>query len=232
MTRHRKRLLEKITKLRRHEHHPVLHHVHRKYGISRKTLFYMKEYGPHSHIAHVIIRESLKILIAASIISSIGGISLQSMGDKIFAIVPLLILVPAMNNMVGDFGCIVSSKFTNMLYLGKVGSKWWMSRHLHKLFLVILITSFIMSVFIGVAASVIAYWQGFSLTFEVFLKILTIAVLSNIILVAVIFSVSIIGGLGIYHKKEDPNNFLIPIATSVADLLNLVIFAILVGMFF
>ena len=53
-----------------------------------------------------------------------------------------------------------------------------------------------------------------------------------IILVAVIFSVSIIGGLGIYHKKEDPNNFLIPIATSVADLLNLVIFAILVGMFF
>lgn len=232
MTHHRKKLLRRVTRLRRHEHHPVLHHVHKKYGISRKTLFYMKEYGPRSHITHVIVRESLKILIIASVISSIGGISLQSLESKLIAIIPLLILIPAMNNMIGDFGCIVSSKFTTMLYLGKVGQKWWRSRHLHKLFFVILITSFIMSVFIGVAASVIAYWQGFHLSFEVFLKILAIAVLSNFILVAVIFCISIIGGLGIYSKKEDPNNFLIPITTSVADLLNLVIFAALVGIFF
>ena len=232
MSQHRRKALEKVRKVRRHEHHPILHHVHRKYGISRKTIFYMKEYGPHSHVAHVIVRESLKILVMASIISSIGGISLQFMEDKLLAIIPLLILIPAMNNMVGDFGCIVSSKFTTMLYLGKVGGKWWRSRQLHKLFFVILMSSFIMSVFIGVAASVIGYWRGSFLTFGIFLKILAIAVLSNLILVGAIFSISIIGGLGIYRKREDPNNFLIPIATSVADLLNLVIFAILVGMFF
>jgi cation transporter-like permease len=229
---HFKRVLKKVTKLRRHEHHPVLHHLHRRYGISRKTIFYMKEYGPRSHVAHVIVKESLKILIMASIISSIGGIGMESVSSRLVTIIPLLILLPALNDMVGDFGCIVSSKFTNMLYLGKVGGKWWRSRHLHALFLVILSTSFITSVFIGVAASVIAYWSGFSLTLDMFLKVLSIAVLSNIILVAVIFIISIIGGLGIYHKKEDPNNFLIPIATSVADLLNLVIFAILVGIFF
>ena len=228
----RKKLLQRVTKVRRHEHHPILHHVHRKYGISRKTLFYMKEYGPHSHIAHVIVRESLKILIIASIISSIGGIGMESITAQLLVVTPLLILMPAMNDMVGDFGCIVSSKFTNMLYLGKVNRKWWKSRHLHKLFLVILFTSFITSVFIGVAASIIAYWQGFSLTFDVFLKILSIAVMSNLIIVAIIFCISIIGGLGIYRKREDPNNFLIPIATSVADLLNLAIFAMLVGMFF
>jgi len=229
---HRKKLLQKVTKVRRHEHHPVLHHVHRKYGISRRTLFYMKEYGPRSHVAHVIVRESLKILVLASIISSIGGISMESITAQLLVITPLLILMPAMNDMVGDFGCIVSSKFTTMLYLGKVNRKWWRSRHLHTLFLVILFTSFLTSVFIGVAASVIAYWQGFSLTFDVFLKILSIAVLSNLIIVAIIFCISIIGGLGIYGKNEDPNNFLIPITTSVADLLNLVIFAVLVGMFF
>ncbi|MCJ7816656.1 MAG: magnesium transporter [Candidatus Aenigmarchaeota archaeon] len=229
---HKKRMLQKVTKVRRHEHHPVLHHVHRKYGISRRTLFYMKEYGPRSHVAHVIIRESLKILIIASIISSIGGISMESISAQLLVITPLLILMPAMNDMVGDFGCIVSSKFTTMLYLGKVHRKWWRSRHLHTLFLVILFTSFLTSVFIGVAASVIAYWQGFSLTFDVFLKILSIAVMSNLIIVAIIFCIAIIGGLGIYGKNEDPNNFLIPITTSVADLLNLVIFAVLVGMFF
>ena len=228
----RKKLLKKVTQVKRHEHHPILHHVHRKYGISRKTLFYMKEYGPRSHVAHVIVRESLKILILASIISSIGGIGMEFISTKLVAIIPLLILLPALNDMVGDFGCIVSSKFTTMLYLGKVNRRWWKSRHLHKLFLVILFTSLLTSVFIGVAASVIAYWHGFSLTFDVFLKILSIAVLSNLIIVAIIFCVSIIGGLGIYRRNEDPNNFLIPIATSFADLLNLVIFAVLVGMFF
>ncbi len=228
----RKRLLKKVTKVRRREHHPILHHVHRKYGISRKTLFYMKEYGPRSHVAHVIIRESLRILILASIISSIGGIGMEAISSKLVVIIPLIILLPALNDMVGDFGCIVSSKFTTMLYLGKVGGKWWKSRHLRRLFLVIAFTSFLTSVFIGVAASIIAYWSGFSLTFEVFLKVLGIAVISNIILVSAIFCISIIGGLGIYGKNEDPNNFLIPITTSVADLLNLAIFAILVGMFF
>jgi cation transporter-like permease len=228
----KKKLLKKVTQVKRHEHHPILHHVHRKYGISRKTLFYMKEYGPHSHVAHVIVRESVKILILASIISSIGGIGMEYISSRLVAIIPLLILLPALNDMVGDFGCIVSSKFTNMLYLGKVNRKWWKSRHLHKLFMVILFTSFLTSVFIGVAASIIAYWNGFSLTFDVFLKILSIAVMSNLIIVAIIFCISIIGGLGICGKNEDPNNFLIPITTSVADLLNLAIFAILVGMFF
>lgn len=232
MTREKRKLLERITKVRRHEHHPDLHHAHRKYGISRKTLFYMKEYGPRSHVAHVIIKESLKILIMASIISSIGGIGMEAMSSKLVTIIPLIILLPALNDMVGDFGCIVSSKFTNMLYLGKVGTRWWRSRHLHTLFLVILSTSFITSVFIGVAASVISYWSGFALTLDIFLKVLSIAVMANLILVAVIFCISVIGGLGIYHKKEDPNNFLIPISTSFADLLNLAIFAVLVGMFF
>ena len=225
-------VLKKVTRLRRHEHHPVPHHVHRKYGISRRTLFYMKEYGPHSHVAHVIVKESLKILILASIISSIGGIGMESISSKLVVIIPLIILLPALNDMVGDFGCIVSSKFTNMLYLGKVGRKWWRSRHLHTLFLIILSTSFITSVFIGVAASIIAYWSGYSVTFEVFLKVLGIAVLSNIILVSVIFAISIVGGLAIFRRKEDPNNFLIPITTSFADLLNLAIFALLVGTFF
>jgi cation transporter-like permease len=229
---HLKKILKKVTQLRRHEHHPVLHHVHRKYGISRRTLFYMKEYGPHSHVAHVIVKESLKILILASIISSIGGIGMESISSKLVVIIPLIILLPALNDMVGDFGCIVSSKFTSMLYLGKVGRKWWRSRHLHTLFLVILSTSFITSVFIGVAASIIAYWSGYSVTFEVFLKVLGIAVLSNIILVSVIFAISIVGGLAIFKRKEDPNNFLIPITTSFADLLNLAIFALLVGTFF
>jgi cation transporter-like permease len=228
----RKRVLSRVTKVRRREHHPVLHHAHRKYGISRRTLFYMKEYGPRSHVAHVIVRESLKILVLASIISSIGGIGMEAISLKLVTIIPLIILLPTLNDMVGDFGCIVSSKFTTMLYLGKVSRRWWRSRHLRELFLVIAFTSFLTSVFIGVAASIIAYWSGFSLTFEVFLKVLGIAVISNLILVSVIFCVSIIGGLGIYGKNEDPNNFLIPITTSMADLMNLVIFAILVGIFF
>ena len=43
---------------------------------------------------------------------------------------------------------------------------------------------------------------------------------------------SIIAGLHFYRKGEDPNNFLIPITTSIADLSNMFILSILVVLFF
>jgi len=47
-----------------------------------------------------------------------------------------------------------------------------------------------------------------------------------------IFIISAKAGSYVYKKKEDPNNFLIPISTSAADLLNIAALAILVLIFF
>jgi len=192
----------------------------------------MKEYGPHSHVAANIIKESIKILILTSLISSIGGISLNNVQAKLLTILPLIILLPAMNNMIGSMGTIVSSKFTTMLYLKKVSVKWWTSPELHKLFFTVLAVAMISSVYISILATGISVYSGYALSSTIALDVLFFSLVSTFIIVILIFFISVTGGIFIYKRKEDPNNFLIPIATSVADLGSMLIFVFLVGLLF
>ena len=215
---------KKIVVLKRKKHHPLVHQIHKKHGISHKTLLYMKEYGPRSHVYHVIIKESLKILILASLISALGGIGLQFLNEKFITILPLLILLPALNDMIGDYGSIISSKFTAYLYTGKIKGKWWKSEYTHRMFFTVLTISIFSSLYIGLLSSGIAYVKGFQLTIDLMLKIIEISIASTLLLVAIIFTISITMGLYFYKKQEDPNNFLIPITTSIADLGSMLVF--------
>ena len=115
LLKHLPTALNKLTSIKRHRHHPLLHHLHKKHGISRKTLLYIKEYGPHSHVARVIIKESLKVLLLASILSAFGGFALESVKHAFIAILPLVVLLPALNGMIGGYGTIFSSRFSTLL---------------------------------------------------------------------------------------------------------------------
>ena len=234
---HKKHTIKKhdvhsLTKVSRHSYHKLIHKVHYKHKISYKTIFYMKEYGPHSHVSRVIIKESLKILILASILSSLGGVHLMSIQGNLISILPLLILLPALNGMIGGFGSIISSKFTSMLYLGTVKNDWRHSKDVKDLLMTVLAVALISGVYISVLALTMAIAKGFAFSFIIAVKVLTVTLISVVILIGIISIVSIVAGLYVFHKNEDPNNFLIPIATSVADFGSMIIFVFLVGLLF
>lgn len=226
--RHLRKHLEFIRKLRRRQYHPLIHTVHKKHRISKKTLFYIKEYGPHSNVPRVIIRESLRILVLASIISSIGGLALENIKSLFVAVVPLVVLLPALNNMIGNYGTIISSRFSAMLHEGKIRGPWRKNRELKRLFYQMIVISLITAVIVSFAAVVIS---GFSFGFVgmgFLLKIVLITVLNVFLLVNVLFFVAVLSGLHFYRKREDPNNFLIPITTSLADFADMIILAALI----
>lgn len=179
-----------------------------------------------------ITKESLKILILASLLSSIGGFGLEMIREKLLAIIPLLILMPALNDLIGDFGAVISSKFTTMLYMGRLRKKWWKSKKVKQLFTIIVAISLISSVYIGILASVIASFSGYPITLIFATEVVAIAMLSTTLLVIVIFLVSVVGGLYIYKKDMDPDNFLIPITTSIGDLGSMLIFSLVILYFF
>lgn len=227
------KIIKKFRKLhgiKRHKHHPLIHHFHRKHRLSYSTLFYMKEYGTKSNAIATIMKESVKILVLAAMISSIGGVSLENMKEKFAALLPLFIMIPALNDMVGDFGTIVSSKFTAMLYTGKISLRKGLaeSGEFRKLAKIIFSIAFLSSIYLGAVSYAFAYYKGFPLATDIFAKIIVVSVLCTMILVSVIFAVSVLAGIYIYKKKEDPNNFLVPIATSVADLTSMLLFSFLV----
>lgn len=220
--------MRRIVKLRRKYHHPLIHRAHKNHRISRKTLFYMKEYGPRSNVAATIVKESVKILILASVLSSVGGISLRMVRAELLTVLPLLILLPALNDMIGDFGTIISSKFTTMLYTGKAGERWWQSPDVRKLLKTIGIVALISSVYMGMLAYGIAYVKGFPFSVALLGKVVGISLLATGVLVSIIAFISFTLGIYVYQRNEDPNNFLIPIATAVADVGSMLVFAALV----
>lgn len=230
----KKHEIGKVTRTKRGAYHRIIHKVHYKHRLSYRTIFYMKEYGPKSHVTFVIVNESIKIIFVASVISAIGGIHLQNIKDQIISIVPLLILLPAMNDMVGDFGTILSSKFTTMLYLGQAPTKWWSQKGdaLHELLFTIFLIGVISSIYIAFLSYGIATLRGFPFDAAIMVKILSISVLATTALIGIIALISIGGGLYIFHKKEDPNNFLIPLTTAISDLGSMAIFSVMVAAMF
>jgi len=165
-----------------------------------------------------IIKESIKILILASILSSLGGVGLESINQKLVAMLPFLILFPALNNLIGNFGIIFSSRFTTLLYLGKVKKNIFKSSEMRRLIISILIIAVVCTAYIAILSNVLAFLKGFSFSLNTFSKILIISILMAIILCIVLIFISTSIGFYLIKKKKDPDNFLIPITTSIADL--------------
>jgi len=179
-----------------------------------------------------IIKESILIILFASILSSIGGIGLQSIEDKLTTLLPFLILFPALNGAAGNFGMIISSKFTTLLYEKKVNKEWWKSKPLGNLIAQVFAVAFISATYISFLAIFAAKIQGFGSINNLTLKIIAISLVSVLILVTLILTISITAGTYVYKTKHDPDNFLIPLTTSIADLCSMLIFVGLIRAFF
>ncbi len=219
----------KLHAIKRHRHHPLIHRIHRKHRISYSTIFYMKEYGKRSHAVLTIVKESLRVVILAAIISSAGGLGLENIRGKFIALLPLLIMIPALNDMIGDFGTIVSSKFTTMIYTRKVRlGKVLQSKEFKSLMKTVFAVAFVSSLYLGLVSYAIAYYRGFPFSVAALLKVLGIAMASTLLLVSIVSAVSVIFGIRVYRRKEDPNNFLIPISTAIADLGSMAVFSAMV----
>ncbi|MBI5871512.1 magnesium transporter [archaeon] len=224
-----KKHLRKLQAVKRKGYHPLIHKIHRKYNLSRKTLFYIKEYGPHSNVPKVIIKESLKVLLLASLISAFGGLALEQIKPIFVSILPFVILLPLLNDMIGGYGTIVSSRFSSMLHERKI--RGWKDEKLKKLFLQICIIALITALLgAGIALAISSFSTRITAYFA--FKVLLIILLDVLLLVSLVFLVALAAGFYIYKKKEDPHNFLIPITTSVADFGNMLILAVLIVLMF
>lgn len=179
-----------------------------------------------------IFKESSKILILASFISTFGGVGLEMLKHKIVLFVPFLILLPALNDMIGDFGTIVSSKFTTLLYLGKVGWHWRESEDVKTLIHEVGLVAMVSAVYIGLLAGLVSYIKGYVIDIIMLAKILLFSIMATATLVSIIIIAAIIGGIAIYRKNSDPNNILIPLTTSLADLGSLLLFTVMLHVFF
>lgn len=225
-------LKKRLAKIRRYKHHPLIHRIHETHKISHKTLFYMKEYGQKSHIVSVILKESLLALTIAFLVGIIGGISLQTVKSNFIAFLPLLILLPALNDMVGDYGMIIVARLSTLVFTRHIPRNWWMSEEVRKIMRTIVSVAILSSVYIALVSSVIGYFKGLPLALDSIIKVVEVSFITTLAMVVMVIVLSTFAVLYVYKRKEDPNNIVMPLMTSIADLGTILIFALLVSLIF
>ena len=167
-------------------------------------------------------KQGLSILILMSFISSIGGTSLEGIKEKLFLIAPLIVVLPALNDMTGDFGSIIGSRYTTITYLGLKNKK----KKLKELFKTSFLIALLMSVYISFLANLIHYLQTRSLKELIPTTIITS--LTTIVIMTIIIITTTKLGDYLFKKGYDPDNYLIPITASLADLGSMTMMAILI----
>jgi len=159
-----------------------------------------------------VIKESFLSFLLVSVISSSAGAALKSISDRIGAYKPLYVVYPAVIDTIGDVGSIVGSTYTTKLALGElyidlksflksvpvmVGS--WLSSLL--VFMILPLVSMILTSY--------PYVEYFAL-----LKVLLITNVMSVIPISIIaFSIAVLA----YLKGLDPDSFVNPIESSLAD---------------
>lgn len=167
-------------------------------------------------------RQSLAFIIVstalASCISMIGGLGIEFTEKEFLPLVPLVIALPALNTMVGDYATIIAA------HAGNPGERSTTRRRL--------IRSIAKSTVVNIIGTIglslfLAYHRGYTSTPSFYMKFVVFVTLSVSMIVTVMFVITYTLDKILEKKRLNPDDVLIPIVTTVTDvfMLGLIAFA-------
>lgn len=162
-----------------------------------------------------LFRRVLFVIITtggASCISLIGGIGIEAVQVKLLPLVPLLIALPALNTMVGDYAAIIAAHAGDPAE-GKHDKKT-LAKAIAKAIWINIIGILALSV-------VIAAKRGYLFTTPFLIKFIIFTIVAMGGIVAVMFGLTLALEKILEHRKLNPDDILIPIVTTLSDVLML-----------
>jgi mgtE-like transporter len=168
-----------------------------------------------------IMKESLPMLLIAGAVSMCAGLILHNNNDVLFALPGILAIIPSFNNMGGSITSVLSCRLSSALHLGMINSKLKKTKTLERNVAATFIISIVSFFVLGFVA-----W-GFNTMLG--LKTLGAAVFPLVTLTAGLVTVAILSVLSIifsyvsYSKGIDPDNWVIPILTSIGDFIGVLL---------
>ncbi len=147
----------------------------------------------------------------------ISGTLLSSNEEILYTIPITLLLIPALNSLIGDISTVLVSRLTTHLYIGTLPPQIQKSDRLKEDFYGLLITlllSLVALLFLGYLVGIIS---GIRIVNPILM--ILIILLTVLIIFFMMFATLFIGAIFLFKRGMDPNNFLIPFVTSLADFL-------------
>ena len=166
-------------------------------------------------------RQSLLFIIVttalASCVSMIGGVGIELVEADLFVIVPLVIALPALNTMVGDYATIIAAHAGNPKE--GVVSRKKLILSVFKSTIVNVVGTVGLSLFLAEKRGYESDY-GFIATFTVFVAVSVVAIVSAMFVIT--YTLDKI----LEKKKLNPDDVLIPVVTTITDVFMLGLIAL------
>ena len=167
-----------------------------------------------------IIWESLPVLSAAVVLSTLAGVAVQKQ-LAIFAALPaLLVLQPAFVSSAGALGGILSSRVATNLHLGLVEPRIRPGLEVTRDALLVFTIGFPVFLFNGIGADVVARLLGQS-TPGVGWMVL-VSLIGGMFAVAFVVALAYYGTIAAWRVNLDPDTYGIPVVTASVDFVGVV----------
>ncbi len=171
------------------------------------------------------IEESFLTLIFVAFVVNVTGTFLKSVHEIVGNGKEIYIVYPALIDTVGDVGSIVGSTATTKLALGSLNPSFSSIRnHAPRIF-----ATWIASIIMFISYSIISLLTQGTLTMHAFLNFTILLLTANIIAFSAIVMISFAVAILTFRRGLDPDNFVIPIESSLADSITTI--ALLVALF-
>ena len=169
--------------------------------------------------ASKVFKETLPVVIGATIGELIAGLVLGNMQDSLSLLPGLIVLIPAVLDLRGCISSALGSRLGSALHLGLVGWEKGMNSELKANIRASLLLSFATSIFVGVVALLVNNALG--LPTAGFTGLVTISFLSGTLAAITQVTFTIIVAFSSYRKGLDPDNITIPAMATIGDILGI-----------
>jgi len=171
------------------------------------------------------IKESLLTLFFVAFIVNVTGTVLKGVDKIVSSAKEIYIVYPALIDTVGDVGSVVGSTATTKLAVGLLKPSFRSILNHRKR----IVATWIASIVMFILFSVISLLTQGMLTVQMFLRFSALLIATNLIAVIAIALVSFYVAILTFRRGLDPDNFVIPIESSLADSITTV--ALLIALF-
>lgn len=183
----------------------------------------------HGERAREIVSEILPLLVGLSVLGTVAGVTYTMDLDRLVEVGALLILIPPFAGICGSIGGILCSRLGTWMHLGLIDPSLRPSREVGMQFVLSYLFTLVLLPLMAAFAHGAALLLGAAS--PGLLTLVGIAVCAGVVVMSIVNGIAYLTASVSFRYGFDPDNFGIPVITSVIDLLGAVVLIAVINLF-
>ena len=177
------------------------------------------------------MKESMPLLTVLIALEIAGGQILSQNEDKLLALPILLVMIPVINGVGGNIGSILGARLSSGLHVGSIELKG-RGKELRQNVLSTVLLGIISYTSLTIFILIISPLMGINIESNganILLKAGYIMLGTGLLLTAIVIVISVFVARFSFENGFDPDNSVIPVVTTLCDVLGIVCLIIMIG---